>query len=90
MRFTMDDADLRAAYGAVKGDALSKGGDKLTRRMVIDLADYAGETPRGLVLRLERLQLIKPGSWDWFVANGGITPEQIRQVRSERLTEPRP
>ena len=33
-----------------------------------------------MVRRLEELGLTKPGTWDWFQANGGITDEQARQV----------
>ena len=33
-----------------------------------------------MVRRLEELGLVKPGTWDWFQANGGITDEQERQV----------
>lgn len=74
----MDDADLRAAF-----KAHTEGQTTFTRRMAITIADMAGETPRGLVLRLERMGLLKSGSWDWFVANGGIRPDHIRTVRYE-------
>ena len=33
-----------------------------------------------LVRRLEELNLTKPGTWDWFQGNGGITNQQARQV----------
>ena len=33
-----------------------------------------------MVRRLEELDLTKLGTWDWFVANGGITDAQARQV----------
>ena len=33
-----------------------------------------------MVRRLEEIDLTKPGTWDWFVANGGITDAQARQV----------
>ena len=33
-----------------------------------------------MVRRLEELGLTKPGTWDWFQVNGGITDEQARQV----------
>ena len=54
-----------------------------TRRMAINLADMDGSTPRALVRRCERLGLLKPGAWEWFVTNGGITSEQVDQVRRE-------
>lgn len=70
---------LTAAFEAHKVAA-----GKLTRRMVINLADMDGTTPRELVRRCERLGLAKEGSWDWFVTNGGITPAQIDEVRTDR------
>jgi hypothetical protein len=33
-----------------------------------------------MVRRLEELALVKPGTWDWFQSNGGITDDQARQV----------
>jgi hypothetical protein len=33
-----------------------------------------------MVRRLAELGLVKPGTWDWFQANGGITDDQARQV----------
>lgn len=78
----MDDETLIVAFAAHK-----TGEPMFTRRMAITLADMVDETPRSLVLRLERLGCLKRGAWDWFVRNGGITPEQIDQVRHEnRLT----
>ena len=62
----------------------SEGQDKFTRRMVIALADMDGSTPRQTVRRCERLALLREGSWDWFISNGGITKEQIEQVRAEK------
>jgi hypothetical protein len=73
----MDEITLRAAFAAH-----TEGQTKFTRRMAITIADMAGETPRGIVLRLERMRLLKPGSWEWFAENGGIKPEQIREVRA--------
>jgi hypothetical protein len=58
----------------------TEGQEKFTRRMAIALARMDGTTPKQLVLRCERLQLLKPGSWDWFSENGGITREQIDEV----------
>ncbi len=52
----------------------------LTRRHVILLAHFFGVSREAIVRRLEELQLAKSGTWDWFVANGGITNEQARQV----------
>ncbi|UEM08569.1 hypothetical protein J4G43_027725 [Bradyrhizobium barranii subsp. barranii] len=73
----MDMDTLAAAFEAHKA-----GQTKFTRRMAIALADMDGSTPRQLVLRCERLGLLKQGSWDWFAANGGITAEHIKEVRA--------
>lgn len=59
-----------------------QGSEKFTRRMAIALAEMDGTTPRQLVLRCERLKLLKEGSWDWFAENGGITKEHIEQARA--------
>lgn len=56
------------------------GSDRLTRRHVIVLAHFFGVSREAMVRRLEELGLIKGGTWEWFVANGGITDEQERQV----------
>jgi hypothetical protein len=58
----------------------TEGSTKFTRRMAIALATMDGTTPRQLVTRCERLGLLRSGSWDWFVENGGITSEHIRAV----------
>ena len=59
---------------------VTQGASQLTRRHVILLADTFGVSREALVRRLEELKLTKPGTWDWFQANGGITDEQARQV----------
>ena len=59
---------------------VTQGASQLTRRHVILLADTFGVSREALVRRLEELKLTKPGTWDWFQANGGITNEQARQV----------
>ena len=56
------------------------GADKLTRRHVIVLAHAFGVSREAMVRRLEELKLTKPGTWDWFEANGKITDEQAREV----------
>jgi Zn-dependent peptidase ImmA (M78 family)/DNA-binding XRE family transcriptional regulator len=56
------------------------GSDRLTRRHVIILAHFFGISREAMVRRLEDLKLIKEGTWDWFMTNGGITDEQERQV----------
>ena len=56
------------------------GSDRLSRRHVIVLSHYFGVSREAIVRRLEELKLAKPGTWDWFQTNGGITDEQERQV----------
>ncbi|MFK4522179.1 hypothetical protein ABIF90_000160 [Bradyrhizobium japonicum] len=64
------------------------GSVKFTRRMAIALADMGGTTPRQLVLRCERLGLLKPGSWGWLAVNGGITADQVEEVRASHAHYP--
>lgn len=59
---------------------ITTGGTHLTRRHIIVLSHYFGVSRQAMVLRLEELQLTKKGTWDWFMDNGGITDEQVRQV----------
>ena len=59
---------------------ITAGASRLTRRHVILLAHAFGVSREAIVRRLEELCLSKRGTWDWFVANGGITDVQARQV----------
>lgn len=59
---------------------LTMGGTHLTRRHIILLSNFFGISRQAMVLRLEELGLTKKGTWDWFMDNGGITDEQVRQV----------
>ena len=59
---------------------VTQGASQLTRRHVIVLAYTFGVSREALVRRLEELRLTKPGTWDWFQANGSITNQQARQV----------
>lgn len=59
---------------------MTAGSSRLTRRHVILLAHTFGVSREALVRRLEELGLAKPGTWDWFAENGGITRAQSRQV----------
>ena len=59
---------------------ITAGASRLTRRHVILLAHAFGVSREAIVRRLEELGLTKPGTWDWFAANGGITDAQARQV----------
>lgn len=56
------------------------GSNRLSRRHVIVLAHFFGVSREAMVRRLEELKLVKDGTWDWFVVNGGITDDQERQV----------
>jgi Zn-dependent peptidase ImmA (M78 family)/DNA-binding XRE family transcriptional regulator len=63
-----------------KFQEVTAGSDRLTRRHVIVLAHFFGVSREAMVRRLEELGVIKPGTWDWFQSNGGISDEQARQV----------
>jgi Zn-dependent peptidase ImmA (M78 family) len=56
------------------------GANRLTRRHIIVLAHFFGVSREAMVRRLEELGSTKPGTWDWFQANGGITVDDARQV----------
>lgn len=60
--------------------AITAGQSHLTRRHIILLAHAFAVSREAMVRRLEELKLARDGTWDWFVANGGITDEQARQV----------
>lgn len=62
---------------------ITAGHSHLTRRHIILLAQAFGVSREAMTRRLEELGLAKKGSWDWFVANGGITNEQALQVLGE-------
>jgi Zn-dependent peptidase ImmA (M78 family)/DNA-binding XRE family transcriptional regulator len=59
---------------------VTAGSDRMTRRHVIVLAHFFGVSREAMVRRLGELDLVRPGTWDWFQSNGGITDEQVRQV----------
>lgn len=67
--------------------AITAGADRLTRQHIIVLANYFSVSREAIVRRLEELGLTKPGTWDWFEANGGITLEQARQVLGDQLVQ---
>lgn len=54
--------------------------DKVTRRVVILLANQYNISRESCVRRLEELSLAKKGTWEWFQENGGITDKQATQV----------
>ena len=59
---------------------LTAGASHLTRRHVILMAHAFGVSREAIVRRLEELGLTKTGTWEWFLANGGISDVQTRQV----------
>lgn len=66
--------------------AVTVGAAQLTRRHVIVMAHLFGVSREAMVRRLEEIGLTKPGTWDWFANNGGITDEQARQVLGEAIS----
>ncbi|MEX2048511.1 MAG: XRE family transcriptional regulator [Gemmatimonadota bacterium] len=64
---------------------ITAGADKLSRKHIIVLANYFAVSREAIVRRLEELELTKAGTWDWFVANGGITDDQARQVLGDQV-----
>lgn len=67
---------------------VTAGGDRLLRRHVILLAHQHRISRQACVLRLEQLRLVKHGTWDWFVVNGGITDVQAQAVLGEAFSQP--
>ena len=64
---------------------VTAGASTLTRRHVIVMAHAFGVSREAMVRRLEELGQTKPGTWDWFEANGGIKDEQARQVLGDHI-----
>jgi Zn-dependent peptidase ImmA (M78 family) len=60
--------------------SLTAGQSHFTRRHVILLADIFQVSREAVVRRLEELSIIKKGTWDWFLINGGITDDQAKNV----------
>lgn len=81
----MDDETLTAAFHAHKA-----GETKFTRRMAITIANMADMRPMSLVWRLEKMGLLKRGSWEWFRNNGGITKAQVEEVTADLQKDPAP
>ena len=67
----------------IRFEDVTAGASRFTRRHVIVLAHVFGVSREAMVRRLEELGLVKPGTWDWFEANGRITDEHVRQVLGE-------
>ena len=69
----------------VKFEDITAGASRFSRRHVILLAHAFGVSREAMVRRLEELGLVKPGTWDWFEANRGITNDHERQVLGEQV-----
>ena len=69
-----------------KFEEITAGSDRLTRRHIIIFAHFFGVSREAMVRRLEELGSVKPGTWDWFQSNGGITDEQCRQVLGDLVS----
>lgn len=70
---------------SVKFQELTAGGSKLTRRHVILLAHVFGVSREAMIRRLEELELARPGTWDWFAQQGGITDAQALEVLGDLI-----
>ena len=66
---------------------ITAGASHLTRRHVIVLAHRFGVSREAMVRRLEELGLTKRGTWDWFVAHGGITDVMEQSVLGELVSD---
>ena len=64
---------------------ITAGSSHLTRRHIILMAYFLGVSKQALVVRLEDLQVVKKGTWDWFASNGGFTRDQTRQVLGDSV-----
>lgn len=67
---------------------VTAGASQLTRRHVIILAHAFGVSREAMVRRLEELKLSRPGTWDYFARNGGITRDHVRQVFGDLAADP--
>ncbi|OZA18771.1 MAG: transcriptional regulator [Rhodobacterales bacterium 17-64-5] len=64
---------------------ITAGQSHFTRRHIILLAHAFGVSREAMARRLEELELVKIGTWKWFVANGGISDEQAREVLGDTV-----
>ncbi|WP_297121958.1 ImmA/IrrE family metallo-endopeptidase [Thalassospira sp.] len=62
---------------------LTEGASRLTRRHVVLLAHQFNVSREACVRRLEELDLVRKGTWEWFVANGGISSDVVKSVLGE-------
>jgi len=58
---------------------------KLTRRIVIEIAEFMDMPPMDMVQLLENRGIIKNGCVQWFKDNGGITSKHIEQTKQGLL-----
>lgn len=58
---------------------------KLTRRIVIELAEMFNTPPMNMVQELENRGIAKQGSVYWFQVNGGITKDHVEQAKQGLL-----
>jgi Zn-dependent peptidase ImmA (M78 family)/DNA-binding XRE family transcriptional regulator len=65
---------------------ITAGSPHFTRRHVILLAHVFGVSREAIVRRLEELNLVEKGTWDWFQDNDGITDAQVRQVLGDLVS----
>ena len=67
---------------------ITAGQSHFTRRHVILLAYAFAVSREAIVRRLEELRLVREGTWDWFMENGGITEDDVRKVIGDRPDQP--
>lgn len=65
---------------------VTAGATNFTRRHIIMISHAFGISREATVRRLEELKAVKPGTWDWFSMNGGITDIQVNEVLGDRAT----
>ena len=63
---------------------VTAGASNFTRRHIIIISHHFGVSREAAVRRLEELQAVKRGTWDWFIMHGGITDEQALEVLGDR------
>lgn len=59
---------------------ITAGQSHFTRRHLILLAHGSGVSREAMGRRLEELRLVRQGTWDWFISNGGISDNDVKQV----------
>jgi Zn-dependent peptidase ImmA (M78 family) len=63
---------------------------KTTRRLIILLSQQYNISRQACGLRIEELGLSNKGTWEWFLKNGGITEQHVREVLGEMTDHPDP